>query len=98
MNCRQNLADRITMPLRLLPIIAILLWPAPPAQALTPLPEVGVDYQQMKVNDPDALRRQGMSKARKGDDVKLESSENQELILRNQRTGETIIVIPAGRR
>lgn len=62
------------------------------------LPDIGVDYQQMRVVDPRILQGFGLTDVRKGDRVALDFSRDQELIrdqrltLRNLRTGQSVAI------
>lgn len=99
MNRCPTILAKVARHLRLLLLIPAIYLLAPSStQALTPLPEVGVDYQQMKITDPKALQAQGMQDARTGDPVKLDLAPNQEIILRNLRTGQSVTIQPAGHR
>lgn len=62
------------------------------AQALTPAPDIGVDYQTMKVDNPQFLEKKGMRDVRKGDKIDLVFTQDGQLTITNIRTSEKITV------
>ena len=70
----------------------ILMWlhPLMPARALTALPDMGVDYQTMMVNNAGKLRAAGMKSAVNGDQVTISLSKDGIMTVKNQRSSETI--------
>ncbi len=98
-NLRPSITACLAASFQILTVMAALLvFSCPPAEAIAPLPKVGVDYQQMKVTDPTILKGHGMADTKNGDAVKLDFSRPNELILRNLRTGESITLPPPGGR
>lgn len=72
------------------------LWFPSPGLALMALPDIGIDYQTMKVTQADKLTGAGMANVRNGDAVSMRlSREEGKIIFRNLRTNEEMAYPPA---
>ena len=72
------------------------LWMPSPGLALMALPDIGIDYQTMKVTQAAKLTGAGMANVRNGDAVSMRlSSQEGKIIFRNLRTNEEWAYPPA---
>jgi hypothetical protein len=70
----------------------ICLLTAAAAQALVPLPDIGINYRTMTVIDAKKLAAAGMKDARNGDGIAMRILRaTKEIIFKNKRTGEELI-------
>lgn len=81
-------------------LVAILLlsclWLPSPGLALMALPDIGIDYQTMKVTQAAKLTEAGMANVRNGDAVSMRlSREEGKIIFKNLRTNEEMAYPPA---
>lgn len=81
-------------------LVAILLlsclWLPAPGLALMALPDIGIDYQTMKVNQAAKLTGAGMANVRNGDAISMRLSPQEgKIIFRNLRTNEELSYPPA---
>jgi hypothetical protein len=80
-------------------LVMFLLWscllsPAP-VLALAALPDIGIDYQTMKVNDVTKLTEAGMKNVRNGDTISMRLSPQEgKIIFKNLRTNEDLFYPP----
>lgn len=72
--------------------LTALLTKALPCPALTALPDLGIDYRRMTIEQPETIRDLGMKDVRAGDRVKVNMNPEKELVITNQRTGESLVV------
>jgi len=77
-------------------LLSCLTLPAP-GLALMALPDIGIDYQAMKVTQAAKLTEAGMANVRNGDAVSMRlSREEGKIIFKNLRTNEELAYPPAG--
>jgi hypothetical protein len=75
------------------------LWRPAPGLALMALPDIGIDYRTMKVDQAAKLTGAGMTNARNGDTLSMRlSPEEGKLIFKNLRTNEEMIYPPAKKK
>ncbi len=75
------------------------LWSPSPGVALMALPDIGIDYQTMKVSQAAKLTEAGMANVRNGDTISMRlSREEGKIIFRNLRTNEELAYPPAGQK
>ncbi|MFO7762034.1 MAG: hypothetical protein R6V20_10545 [Desulfobia sp.] len=72
--------------------LAALLIRAVDCPALTALPDLGINYRRMKIEQPETLRNLGMKDVHAGDRVKVNMNPEKELVITNQRTGESLVI------
>lgn len=72
--------------------IALLtwLWSPVPVQAFMALPDIGINYQTMKVTQAAKLTAAGMKDVRNGDGISLRTSNEGKLLFKNLRTNEEL--------
>ena len=70
------------------------IWSPAPGLALMALPDIGINYQTMKVNQAEKLIAAGMKKARNGDAISLRASAEGKIIFKNLRTAEELTYPP----
>ena len=77
--------------------IALLtwLWSPVPSQALMALPDIGINYQTMKVTQAEKLIAAGMKNVRNGDTISMRASKEGKLLFKNIRTNEELTYPPA---
>lgn len=75
----------------------ILSWivSPPSTQALMAMPDIGINYQTMKVNQAAQLEAAGMKDVRNGDGPSLRTSSEGKLLFKNLRTNEELVYPPA---
>ncbi len=61
-----------------------------PALPLLALPDIGINYSTMQVDNPGKIQQAGMPKAVMGDKVQIVIGQNKSVSIVNQRTGERI--------
>jgi hypothetical protein len=92
------LTSKRTVFLSLLVAILFISWlrlPSP-GLAIMALPDIGINYQTMKVNQEDKLTAAGMKYARNGDGISMRTSPQEgKIIFRNLRTNEELAYPPA---
>jgi len=72
------------------------LWLPSPGLALMALPDIGIDYRTMKVNQAAKLTGAGMANVRNGDAISMRLSPQEgKIIFRNLRTNEELSYPPA---
>jgi hypothetical protein len=72
------------------------LWFPGPGLALMALPDIGIDYQTMKVNQAAKLTEAGMTDARNGDTISMRLSPQEgKIFFKNIRTNEEMAYPPA---
>ena len=72
------------------------IWSPAPGLALIALPaDIGIDYRNMKVTQAEKLIAVGMNNVRNGDTVSLGASREGKNLIKNIRTGEELIYLPA---
>jgi hypothetical protein len=81
-------------------LVAILLlsslWAPSPGLALMALPDIGIDYQTMKVNKAAKLTEAGMANVQNGDPISMRLSPQEgKIIFKNLRTNEEMAYPPA---
>lgn len=74
-----------------LALLAAAVLMVSPAHALVALPDAGVNYGTMTVENPAPLAQAGMKDVKRGDSVTVEMTEEGQLRFTNQRTRESII-------
>ena len=77
--------------------IALLtwLWSPAPSLALMALPDIGINYQTMKVTRAEKLIAAGMKNVRNGDTISMRASKEGKLLFKNIRTNEELTYPPA---
>jgi hypothetical protein len=76
-------------------LLSCLWWPAP-GLALMALPDIGIDYPTMKVNQAAKLTGAGMTNVRNGDTISMRLSPPEgKIIFKNLRTNEELVYPPA---
>jgi len=82
--------------LSLLLAATLLPWLASPPhlQALTALPDIGINYRTMTVNNAAKLMAAGMKDAKNGDRITMSISREKKLIFKNLRTSEELSYPP----
>ena len=77
--------------------IALLtwLWSPVPVQAVMDLPDIGINYQTMKVTQAEKLIAAGMKNVKNGDGISLRTSSEGKLLFKNLRTNEELTYPPA---
>lgn len=77
--------------------IALLtwLWSPVPSLAVMALPDIGINYQTMKVTQAEKLIAAGMKDVRNGDGISLRTSSEGKLFFKNLRTNEELTYPPA---
>ena len=67
-----------------------------PGLSLMALPDIGINYNTMKVNNADKLSAAGMKDVRNGDRISSRISPDEgKIIFTNLRTGEELVYPPA---
>ena len=75
------------------------LWQPAPGLALMALPDIGIDYQTMKVIQAAKLTGAGMTNVRNGDAISMRSSPQEgKILFKNLRTNEEMVYPPVQRR
>jgi len=74
-------------------ILSFLLSP-PSSRALMALPDIGINYRTMTVNNAAKLTAAGMQDANNGDRITMSVSREQKLIFKNLRTNEELSYPP----
>jgi hypothetical protein len=70
-------------------------WFPAPGLALMALPDIGIDYPTMKVNQAAKLTEAGMSNVRNGDTISMRLSPQEgKIIFKNLRTNEDLAYPP----
>ena len=62
----------------------------PTASALMALPDIGINYQTMTVNQPKKLSTAGMKNVQNGDRISISVSKEKKMIFKNLRTNEEL--------
>lgn len=76
-------------------LLSCLWWPAP-GLALMALPDIGIDYQTMKVTQAAKLTAAGMTNVRNGDAISMRLSPQEgKILFKNLRTNEELAYPPA---
>jgi hypothetical protein len=76
-------------------VLLTSLWSPSPGYALLALPDIGINYQTMKVDQAAKLTAAGMTKARNGDTISMRVSAREEkVIFKNIRTNEELSYPP----
>jgi hypothetical protein len=83
----------------LMPVFAAILlfsWivSPPSASALMALPDIGINYQTMTVNQAKKLSAAGMKNVQNGDRITITVSKEKKLIFKNLRTNEELSYTP----
>jgi hypothetical protein len=79
-----------------LTVIMILSWIVLPpyASALLALPDIGINYETMKVTKAEKLKAAGMKNVGNGDRITITVSNEKKLIFKNMRTNEELSYPP----
>lgn len=84
------------LPILLTFLLLACLWRPAPGLALMALPDIGIDYQTMKVIEAAKLTETGMTNARNGDTLSMRLSPQEgKIIFKNLRTNEEMAYPPA---
>ncbi len=77
-------------------VILFLSWVVSPslAPALMAMPDIGINYQTMKVTAAENLAAAGMKRSQNGDGISLRTSPTGQLIIKNLRTNEEMTYPP----
>lgn len=62
--------------------------------ALMKMPDIGIDYKTMTVNQPAKLMAAGMKDVKKGDKIKMDISEDGVITFTNEKNGAKAIIKP----
>jgi hypothetical protein len=96
MNGYQIRTKSVFLPVLAMFLLLSCLWFPSPGVALMALPDIGIDYQTMKVTSAAKLTEAGMANVRNGDAVSMRlSREEGKIIFRNLRTNEELVYPPA---
>ena len=87
---------KMTILISVFAAILLLSWIESPAPglALIALPDIGINYQTMKVTQAEKLIAAGMKNVRNGDAISLRASQEGKILIKNIRTGEELIYPP----
>ena len=97
MHAARKNAAAILRPLLAAIMILACLWAPAAGLALMPLPDIGIEYQTMKVNRAERLIAAGRKEARNGDAVSMRIAAEGAIIFKNLRTAEELTYPPAKR-
>ena len=94
MNALQGIRNVLLSSLAVIMILSWIVLP-PSASALLALPDIGINYQTMKVTKAEKLKAAGMKSAGNGDRITITVSKEKKLILfKNMRTNEELSYPP----
>jgi hypothetical protein len=91
---RIQMKKNVLLALLLAAVILSWLTSPPRLQALMALPDIGINYRTMTVDNADRITAAGMKDARNGDRIAMSVSREQKLIFKNLRTGEELSYPP----
>ena len=87
---------KMTILISVFAAILLLSWIGSPAPglALMAMPDIGINYQTMKVTQAEKLIAAGMKDAKNGDRITMSVSKEKKLIFKNLRTNEELSYPP----
>ena len=90
-------AKSVTAILFILAVLALFtwIWLPTPGLALMAQPDIGIDYETMKVTQAEKLTAAGMTNVRNGDSIAMRVIPQEgKLVFKNIRTGEELTYPP----